>query len=162
FRRDGQMLASASLDRTVKLWDVSADGSLSLNSILPLDLSAVQDLSFNTDGSQLALAEKGLVRFWELKRQQERQPLFVQDGLVKTITFDRTGTLLATGGSDGLVRVWDVRSGACVETFSGHSAAVNRIKFSPDSEVLASSSEDATVRVWGVSGLLAASAGENE
>ncbi len=70
---------------------------------------------------------------------------------VLSLEYDRTGTLLATGGSDRAVKVWDVPGGFCTHNFKGHTGIVTLVRFHPDSarrELLFSASDDCTVRVW--------------
>jgi U3 small nucleolar RNA-associated protein 13 len=48
---------------------------------------------------------------------------------VVTLAVDKTGTLLATGGSDGIVKIWDIRAGYTTHTFHGHGGVVSALHF---------------------------------
>lgn len=48
---------------------------------------------------------------------------------VVTLTVDKTGTLLATGGADGIVKIWDIRAGYTTHTFHGHGGVVSALHF---------------------------------
>jgi WD40 repeat protein len=151
FRADGRMLATASLDRTVKLWDVSPDGVLDERSSLALKTGSVQEISFDPDGSLLAIADESEIRLWDIERRQERPPIAAPEGVVRSISFDPAAPLLAFGGSDGLVHLWDVDSRACVASLPGETVVL-RTRFSPDGRFLAASVDDWTVRLWDMSG----------
>ena len=42
---------------------------------------------------------------------------------------DKTGSLLATGGTDGTVKVWDIRGGFVTHSFHGHGGLVSSVLF---------------------------------
>jgi U3 small nucleolar RNA-associated protein 13 len=48
---------------------------------------------------------------------------------VIVIAVDRTGTLLATGGTDGVIKVWDIAGGYVTHTFRGPSVLVSALRF---------------------------------
>lgn len=48
---------------------------------------------------------------------------------VIVIAVDRTGTLLATGGTDGAIKVWDISGGYVTHTFRGPSVLVSALRF---------------------------------
>lgn len=48
---------------------------------------------------------------------------------VIVIAVDRTGALLATGGTDGAIKVWDISGGYVTHTFRGPSVLVSALRF---------------------------------
>eukprot|EP00475_Leptophrys_vorax_P038463 TRINITY_DN6792_c0_g1_i1.p1 TRINITY_DN6792_c0_g1~~TRINITY_DN6792_c0_g1_i1.p1 ORF type:complete len:886 (+),score=244.24 TRINITY_DN6792_c0_g1_i1:285-2660(+) len=54
-----------------------------------------------------------------------------QDFPVTDMTFDPTGSLLATGSVDRSVRVWNVQQGFATHNFKGHSQMIDRVVFHP-------------------------------
>ena len=66
------------------------------------------------------------------------------------MTFDSTGSLVATGSADRTARVWDMRGGFATHNFRGHAGIVNMVQFHPDSArlLLVTGSEDCSARVW--------------
>lgn len=48
---------------------------------------------------------------------------------IVTIATDRTGTLVATGGTDGTVKVWDIRAGYVTHTFRAHTQVISALHF---------------------------------
>jgi WD40 repeat protein len=73
-------------------------------------------------------------------------------GAVRDVTFDRSGSRLATGSSDGSAAVWDFRTGRRVVTLSSPVAgvAVASLRFSPDGMRLAATDGVGDVWVWDV------------
>lgn len=69
---------------------------------------------------------------------------------VLAMTYDTTGTLVATGSSDRVIKVWDIEKGFCTHSFRGHSDIIQLVKFHPNSNqnMLFSTSDDNTIKVW--------------
>ena len=103
FSPDNQTLASASVDGTVKLWNVSGI----LLGILK-HKSPVNSISFSPDGQTLASGSKDkMVRVWHvdgtlLKTLKHHQ------AEVKSVNFSPDGQMLASVGADGKVILWNL------------------------------------------------------
>jgi len=151
FSPDGKTLASASGDKTVRLWDVKTHQSL--GEPLTGHSSYVLSVSFSPDGKTLASASYDkTVRLWDVKTHQSLgEPLTGHSYSVNSVSFSPDGKTLASASSDNTVRLWDVKTHQSLgEPFSGHSSDVNSVSFSPDGKTLASGSWDKTVRLWDV------------
>ena len=61
---------------------------------------------------------------------------------------DGAPPLVATGCLDGCVRLWDARSGELARVFRGHRGGVQALAFSPDGRALLTASDDATAKVF--------------
>jgi WD40 repeat protein len=121
---EGKSLASASDDKTVRIWDASTGTGVStcghndpVHSVCfsPCGTKIVsgggQDSGGNKDFS---------VRIWDAETgTQIGSPLTGHTGPVKSVCFDHTGKMLASGagGRDNSVRLWSTESGAPI----GHS-----------------------------------------
>ncbi|KAM0452400.1 hypothetical protein ACHAO4_005611 [Trichoderma viride] len=89
-------------------------------------------------GSHLIICSRSLsMRIFTLKWSSEGDS--IEASLVRTlkphttpvvvIAVDRTGTLLATGGTDGAIKVWDISGGYVTHTFRGPSVLVSALRF---------------------------------
>ncbi|KAJ0978012.1 hypothetical protein J5N97_013486 [Dioscorea zingiberensis] len=138
-------LATASADRTAKLWN--ADGSLLTSFNGHLDRLA--RVAFHPSGKYLGTASFDKTwRLWDINTGSE---LLLQEGHSRSvygITFHPDGSLAASCGLDALARVWDLRTGRSILAFEGHVKPVLSVSFSPDGYHLATGSEDNTCRIW--------------
>lgn len=139
-------LASAGLDRTIRLW--GADSSASLATLKGHD-DRVNLLSWHPSGDYLFASSHDCTwSMWDMATQTQ---LLRQDGHSRAVfglALHPDGAVLATGSADASIRIWDVRSGEPLHTFSGHVRQVLGVDWHPDGFLLASASEDHTARIW--------------
>eukprot|EP00873_Tetraselmis_striata_P021572 jgi/Tetstr1/441836/TSEL_030052.t1 len=152
FSPDGTLLASASEDRTVRVWN-ALTGEEALPQPLRGHAYRVFSVAFSPDGTRLASAsEDGTVRVWNALTGEEAlpQPLRGHTEMVYSVAFSPDGTRLASASEDETVRVWNALTGeeALPQPLRGHTGGVTSVAFSPDGTRLASASLDETVRVW--------------
>ncbi|MGE3805566.1 MAG: WD40 repeat domain-containing serine/threonine protein kinase [Gemmataceae bacterium] len=75
------------------------------------------------------------------------------ENTVHSLSFNRDGSLLASGSDDQTVRLWDPRSGTLKDTWKGHNGPVVAVAFSPRGDQIASgSSSDDVIRLWDLKG----------
>ena len=128
FSRDERLLASASDDESVKIWDLLLGNQtcITLQHTCP-----VHAVAFSYDGAQIVSG--------------------TGNGTYDGERLD--GTPVVT---DFAVRVWDITTGECVfGPFLGHTNNVNAVAFSPERTRVVSGSVDATIRIWDVASGLA-------
>jgi len=150
FSPDGNLLASGSRDRTVKIW--RSDGTLLQT--LKGHTDAVTCVSFSPDGQTLASASLDkTVQIWRknpITGEFDPKPDKTLKGhkdWVYSVNFSPDGELLATGSKDATVKLWR-KDGSLVKILRGHRGWVNWVNFSPDGQFIASASDDKTVKIW--------------
>ncbi len=150
FSPDGQLLASGSTDRTVKLW--RSDGVLLQT--LKGHSDAITSVSFSPDGQKIASSSLDkTVQMWRRNPNTgefDPLPYKTLEGhgdWVYSVNFSPDGELLASSNKDQSIKIWSI-NGNLVKTLKGHQGSVNWVSFSPDNQFLASASEDNTVKIW--------------
>ena len=110
FSRDGRILASASADRTVRLWEVAAAKCVA---VLTGHTDEVFSAVFHPDGKRLASAGRDrAIWLWDLATGEEVARLEGHTNFVFSLAFSPDGTSLASGSGDGTVRIWNTESPA--------------------------------------------------
>ncbi|EMD84659.1 hypothetical protein COCHEDRAFT_1167455 [Bipolaris maydis C5] len=146
FSPDGQLVASASWDSIVRVWE-TATGHC--RSVLEGHSREVNAVVFSPDGQLVASASAdSTVRVWETATGHCRSVLEGHSREVNAVVFSPDRQLVASVSWDSTVRVWETATGQCHSVLEGHSGSVNAVVFSPDGQLVASASNDRTVRVW--------------
>ncbi|MEV0679823.1 WD40 repeat domain-containing protein [Actinosynnema sp. NPDC050436] len=160
FSSDGNTLATASYDSTVRLWDLrDRDHPKQLGPPLRGHRSWVSSAVFSPDGGTLATAgDDGTVRLWDVtdpgRPRALGQPLVGDHGTVYLVAFAPDGRTLVTANEDHTAQLWDVADPAAPTPLGAplglHSGQVRSVAFSPDGRVLAVGGDDRTVVLWDV------------
>ncbi len=146
--RGGGILASASGDKTIKLWNINTGKVIRT---LWGHEAVVRSIAFTADGQILASgSEDGTIRLWEVNRGETWKILRGHQAEVWSIALNPSGQILASASFDQTVKLWDTRTGECLKTLNGHESWVWATAFSPDNKTLVSTSVDQTIRIWDI------------
>ncbi|KYC38799.1 hypothetical protein WA1_34930 [Scytonema hofmannii PCC 7110] len=146
FSLDGKTLASASDDKTIKLWESTTGKEITT---LRGHTERVRSISFSPDGKTLASAsDDKTIKLWNLTTNQEITTLRRHTTEVRSISFSPDGKTLASASADKTIKLWDLATNQEIATLTGHSNSVKSITFSPDGNTLASASADKTIKLW--------------
>jgi WD40 repeat protein len=146
---EGKLLASASDDQTIQIWDLSARTNVVT---LRGHRGAVNAVAFSTDGTLLASggADKS-VKLWEVARWAVVGDLTNHQGAVTTLAFSPDGKLLAAGTEGTGAKLWNISRREIVLQTEGKEGAARLVAISPDGELLATGGTDWSVTLWDLS-----------
>lgn len=159
-----QYLATASDDKTLRLWDVSSESNGATASDAGealVEFKGHLDFVFSTSFSPVSdLMASGsfdsTVKLWDIRSGSCVATLPAHSDPVTSVTFNYDGTCVASASHDGLARVWDVGTGECLKTIVGEESsegvAVGCVNFSPNGKYLLSGSLDGKIRLWDLVG----------
>jgi WD40 repeat protein/transcriptional regulator with XRE-family HTH domain len=160
FSPDGHTLATASVDSTIRLWDITDPHHPRLVATLTGHKGTVTSAVFSPDGRILATAGADrTARLWDITDPHHPRLVATLTGHtdgIRQLAFSPDGRTLATASYDRTARLWDVtapRHPGLLATITGHRDGLSAAVFSPDGHTLATASIDNTVRLWDVTDL---------
>ena len=146
FSPNGEMIATASRDKTVKLWQRD-DGKLIRT--LRGHTDGVLSVSFNPKDQMLASAgyDKNIL-FWNTNDGSLIKTLSGNTDGVRHLSFSPNNNMLASVSLVGeIVKLWNISSNP-IPSLTGHSDWVFDVSFSHDGQTIATASRDNTVKLW--------------
>lgn len=143
---NGEKIASASRDKTIKIWDIATKEPLTLNG----HSKDVSSLAWSPDGKRLASGSAdNTVEIWDVETSQSTLPLIGHKGEINSVTWSPDGKLLASASEDKNIFLWDVESYQRVRVLECPSP-VYRVAWSPDGKILVSGGADGRVTFWNI------------
>ncbi|GFJ87091.1 WD40 repeat domain-containing protein [Phytohabitans rumicis] len=150
FSPDGQTVATASDDGTVRLWNTATGRPIGE----PMTSHGEEEASyvmFSPDGQTLAVGgdsdDHGTAWLWNVATGRR----------IATLkgywAFNPHGQNAASASDDGAIQLWNTVTGELITTMAGHTDRVDRVGFSPDGQLLAvgdSAVDHDTARLWNV------------
>ncbi len=151
---DGKLIASASLDKTAKIWD--ADTGKEVMTLRGHDFW-VGSVAFSGDGKRVVTGgTDNQIILWDARTGQPLATITQKDNGgpaydVLSVSTTCGGECIAWGEHAQDVKVWNVASDRGPVAFRGHTDDVTHVVFSSDDTRLLSTSTDGTVKLWDVS-----------
>jgi WD40 repeat protein len=144
---DSKWLASASYDKTIRIYD-SVSGK---EQQLPLTghRDRINSLSWSPDSKFLAsTSDDGLVMIWHVARSESTLSYTHHAGHVNAVAWSPDGSKLASGGDDKTVQIWSPNKDTTLHAYTEHQGKVLALAWSPDSMRVASGGEDCRLHLW--------------
>ena len=144
---DGRFIASASWDKTIKLWDATSG---ELVNTLQGHKDGVNSIAFSPDGRTIVSAsEDKTLKIWDITDTRTIKTLLGHTDSIKSVAISPDGKLIASAGYDNQIKIWH-SSGELLQTIEAHDLAITSLTFSPDSKTLASASWDNKIKLWSI------------
>lgn len=171
FLRSGEnLLASASRDASIRIWDVATGYCIKT---IHSDGDWIYSLFSSVDGKWLVTGGRDQdATIWDVNSGEARASLLGHDHFVECCVFAPAASyqflaamagsrvvppstndmaqFVATGGRDKTVKLWDMR-GRLIKTLIGHESWVQDLTFHPGGRYLVSVGDDCTIRCWDLS-----------
>jgi len=147
--QDGKIIATASYDKTLKLWQPNG----SLLTTLVGHSGGVYGVAISADGQVIASAsDDKTVKLWR-RDGTLINTLKGHSAGVYGVAISADGQVIASASGDKTVKLWR-RDGTLLTTLAGHRAGVYGVAISQDGKIIASASGDKTVKLWRRDGTL--------
>jgi WD40 repeat protein len=141
---DGKLIASASSDNTVKIWQ--ANGKLI--STLKGHQDSVVDVAFSPQGKVLAsTGDDNTIKLWNTQGTLQKT-LIGHQGSVHRVNFSPQGDILASASEDKTIRLWNASNGKLRQILVGHQSEILAVNFSPDGQLIASGDRQGKLKLW--------------
>lgn len=143
---NGQRLASGSIEKTIRIWDVARGECLAK---LEAHKGYVYSVAWSPDGHRLATASAdAIIRIWDAETWEILSIL--KGAYFTSLVWSKDGLKLASTSisTDPTVTVWDLETEAAAFKLEGHSDNVYNVAWTPELQRLASGGDDKTIRIW--------------
>jgi polar amino acid transport system permease protein len=141
---DGALVAGATEDGDVYLWDIQADWALRK---LSGHDGAVVRVAF-AGATLFSASRDGTVRLWDVPGGQVEKVLQAPGNKpLSDASLSADASTLATVSADGVVRVWDVATGQEIQSIGPQENTKNAVALSPDGDLVAADDGN-DVQIW--------------
>lgn len=141
-----QIIASASRDKLVKLWNKD---KLTLISVLRGHKRGVWCVQFSPIDRCIASSSADkTIKIWSLTDYSCLRSFEGHTGSVLKFSFVTRGMQLLSSGSDGLIKLWTIKTNECVNTFEHHDDKVWALSTLHDGDQFISGDGDCMITFW--------------
>jgi GTPase SAR1 family protein len=148
WRPGRMMLATASHDHTVRLWEMDKHENISRVFCQLKDVTPT-GVAWSPSGSRLAVTDNnGGIGIWDVQNSTLIHEVRMHQGHVFRPSWSADGKIVITSGTDKVINVYAADDLQLLRKLRGHNNNVDDTALSPDGRLIASVSLDQTARVW--------------
>ncbi|MFL5624455.1 MAG: TIR domain-containing protein [Ktedonobacteraceae bacterium] len=141
---NGQILASGSIDKTIRLWDLKTGQQLD---VLKGHSARIWGLAWSPDGQILASASGDKsVRLWDVQTGRLLSILRGHKSTVYDVAWSPDGEHIASGAGDGII-IWDPKTRQQLQRLEGIQWTT-KVLWSPSGKFLLFGSSDSDIGQW--------------
>jgi WD40 repeat protein len=145
FNTNGTQIASASRDRTARIYNTSSGN---LETTYTGHNAPLYAVAFLPDGNVASAGRDKTIHIWDTKEGKKKAQISGFDGEIETLL--AAGEFLFSASADGLVKQHVLSDRKLLHTFTGHGDAVYSLASDADSKRLASGSYDGVINIWNI------------
>ncbi|EIJ41111.1 WD40 repeat-containing protein [Beggiatoa alba B18LD] len=144
FSPDGTLLASASFDKTARLWEVATGKRIRLYQGHTQDVEAIR---FSPNGQYVITASSDkTLRLWSIKNDQSLNVLSGHQNSILDVVFLPEGRRVLSASRDRTLRLWDIDSGVSLQVWQGHNDSIASLSL--QNNIVFSGGRDGTIQRW--------------
>ena len=146
FSIDGLSLVSGSLDKKVKIWDISSRTKMIKE--ITGHSQEITGVSYAPNG--LFFASGSLDKTVHLRNAQNYGLVYQLNhpAGVNSISFSTDSKLIASSAGDGIIRIWNTADGKLAHTIDDHKPKFSVFAYSPAGTVIASGDQEGWLWLW--------------
>jgi WD40 repeat protein len=158
FSPQGDHLASASHDNTVRIWQKKQDAKTfsrwwEICEILDCGTGSCKSVSWSHDGNTFALcADDDVLVFWSTHFWVSMLKIKTKTWFIESLQFTTDDHHIVSASTDGYVRIWRCKDGMEVCCMSDHMYEAEHVACSGDGQYIASVGMEGTVVLWSAPG----------
>lgn len=144
--QNGQRLASASADSTIKIWDIVSGRAVTT---LAGHRDKVSTVAFIPNNPILASGSAdSTIKLWDVNSGLELATMQGHTGEVYSLSVEPSAARMVSGGADNQIILWDLATQRSIVNLGGHTDWVSSLAYLPSGGQVASVSYDKTARIW--------------
>jgi WD40 repeat protein len=146
FGPNGKLVVSASLDGTLRIWDVATRRCIA---VLDSGTCDVSDCAFNPSGTRVAAAyDDKMLRLWDVANGTCVMKFVGHTSPVKACAFSPDGKTLLSASLDETLRLWDVQSGESTAVLKSGEMFKTTCAFDPNGRRIIAGDSSGTIILW--------------
>ena len=143
---DGQRIASASNDGTVRVWDATTGAN---TYVYRGHNGGVETVAWSLNGRYIASGGKdNTAQVWDAQTGATLLTYTGHSDHVLGVAWSPDSSRVVSASKDKTAQVWSITNGATLQLWTQHTNEVHCVAWSPNGQMIVSGSRDNTAQVW--------------